>query len=83
MIDDDDTDCLAWAEPHIPLAQLPRMKLDVPALRAAAHDLIRETPAIVRMVFESPETDQRVIPHMRRAIEARAKRKKESDARLS
>ncbi len=80
MNEDIDTDCTPWAQPHIALADLPRIRLDVPALKAAAKDIILEAPYIVRDVFVSAATDQRLLPYMQLAIEVRKMRQKDSDA---
>lgn len=80
--DADDVVCMAWAQPELLLADLPRIPLDPPALREAARAILaNEPPFIIAMVFKAPDTDQRLIPHLRRAIEER-KRMKETRVRI-
>lgn len=65
--DENDIDCASWQQPEIRLADLPRVKLDMPALISAAADIAREEPRVVRDVLASELTDPRLLPHLRRA----------------
>lgn len=75
--DPDDVDCSAWAQPGVPLERLPRLKLDVPAMRQAARDIVHEPPGTVSAVFASPLSDKRLFPFIVKAI-AERNREKES-----
>lgn len=66
--EDEDVNCAAWAEPHIPTYALSRIPLDREGLASAAADIAREQPSIRRDVLASPDTDSRLLPLLRRAI---------------
>jgi hypothetical protein len=74
MIDDEDTDCIAWLQPEIHLRDLPRIKLDRFAIASAAQDIARELPSVVRDVMASRLTDQRLLPHLRLAMAERERK---------
>lgn len=69
--DPDDVCCAEWASGDVPVASLPRMKLDVPALRQAARDIVHEPPGTVSMVMKAAATDKRLLPHIVRAMAER------------
>lgn len=80
--DPDDVVCAAWAQPELAPSALPRIRIDPAGLREAARSVIaNEEPFVVAMVFKAPETDQRLIPHLRRAIEERKRMKEQSRGR--
>jgi hypothetical protein len=67
---DDDTDCEAWAQPHIALADLPRMRIDRPGFAAAAETIVRyEAPNVPQVLRNG---DPRLKPFL---VAAMARRK--------
>ena len=70
---DDDTDCEAWAEPHIALVDLSRMRIDRQALAAAAETIVRyETPNVPAVLRSG---DPRLKPFI---IAAMSRRKEQA-----
>lgn len=62
-------DCMAWVEPHKPLASLPRMRQDKEGLQAAAQDIVKnEGVAFARTLLDNPQTDRRLLKPLRSVL---------------
>lgn len=72
-----DIDCGDWAQPEIAVRDLPRMPIDQAGLREAAREIVDWNEVPLKQVFASRDTDQRLLPHLRRALLERKRAKEE------
>ena len=70
----DTVECLAWAEPRVPLSSLPRIAQDRAGLRFAARDVVADGILHARRVMVADTTDRRLLPLLREAINAELRR---------
>lgn len=66
-LDPDDVVCRDWAQPHIALADLPRIAQDHHGLASAAEDIAAD-PIAARDALASSRTDPRLIAFINRAL---------------
>ncbi len=66
-----DVDCEGWAQPELAVCDLPRMPIDTAGLREAAREIVDWNCVPLGQVFNSRDTDPRLLPHLRRALAER------------